>query len=73
MAEWDWSKMKTGDFGIVRNHVYTMKIGKIEGLGTGIADPDDPIVPPADKVKYAVHFHVNIQKWAVLPTQEWNW
>ncbi len=73
MAEWDWKQMKTGDFGIVRNHVYTMKIGSIKGLGTGISDPDVPIVPPADKVKYAVHFHVNIQKWAVLPTQEWNW
>lgn len=73
MDEWDWSVMKTGDFGIVRNHVYTMKIGSITGLGTGIANPDVPIVPPADKVKYAVHFHVNIQRWAVLPTQEWNW
>lgn len=72
-AEWDWKSMKTGDFGIVRNHVYTMKIGKIEGLGTGIADPTEPIVPPADKVSYAVHFHINIQRWAVLPTQEWNW
>ncbi len=72
-TEWNWQAMKTGDFGIVRNHIYTMKIGSIKGLGTGIADPDVPIVPPADKVKYAVHFHVNIQRWAVLPTQEWNW
>ncbi len=70
--DWDWTKMKTGDFGVVRNHVYSLKIGKIEGLGTGIKNPDEPIVPPADKVGYKVHFHVNIQKWAVLPTQNWN-
>jgi len=72
MAEWDWSKMETGDFGIVRNHIYEMQIGKIVGLGTGIKDPDEPIVPPADKVGYQVHFHVNIQKWAVLPVQTWD-
>jgi len=72
MDEWDWTKMETGDFGVVRNHIYTLNIGKIEGLGTGIKDPDEPIVPPADKVGYQVHFHVNIQKWAVLPTQQWD-
>lgn len=71
--EWDWSKMRTGDFGLVRNHIYTVKIGKIEGLGNGIKDPNDPLLPSADKVGYEVHFHVNIQKWAVLPTQNWDW
>jgi len=73
MSEWDWTKMETGDFGIVRNHIYTLKVNGISGLGTAIKDPDDPIVPPADKVGYEVHFHVNIQKWAVLPVQEWSW
>lgn len=73
MADWDWSKMKTGDFGIVRNHIYTINIEKIAGLGTGIISTDDPLLPPTDKVSYAVKFRVNIQKWATLPTQSWEW
>lgn len=71
--KWDWSQMKTGDFGIVRNHVYTIEVGKITGLGTGIIDVNDPLLPPTDKVSYAVRFRVNIQKWATLPKQVWNW
>lgn len=73
MADWDWSKMKTGDFGIVRNHIYTINIQTIAGLGTGIISTDDPLLPPTDKVSYAVKFRVNIQKWATLPTQNWEW
>lgn len=73
LADWDWSKMKTGDFGIVRNHVYTINIQTIAGLGTGIISTDDPLLPPTDKVSYAVKFRVNIQKWATLPTQTWEW
>ena len=73
MEDWDWSKMKTGDFGVVRNHVYTIQIGTISGLGTGIIDTDDPLLPPTDKVSYSVKFRVNIQKWATLPTQTWDW
>lgn len=73
MADWDWSKMKTGDFGIVRNHIYTINIQTIAGLGTGIISTDDPLLPPTDKVSYAVKFRVNIQKWATLPIQNWEW
>lgn len=73
MADWDWSKMKTGDFGIVRNHIYTINIQTIAGLGTGIINTDDPLLPPTDKVSYAVKFRVNIQKWATLPIQNWEW
>lgn len=73
MAEWDWSIMKTGDFGIVRNHIYTIQIDNIAGLGTGIINNTDPLLPPTDKVGYAVRFRVNIQKWATLPVQKWEW
>ncbi len=73
MAEWNWSIMKTGDFGIVRNHIYTIQIDNIAGLGTGIISNTDPLLPPTDKVGYAVRFRVNIQKWATLPVQKWEW
>lgn len=73
MADWDWSQMKAGDFGIVRNHVYTVNVSKIAGLGTGIRNADHPLLPSAEKVGYNVHFDVNIQKWALLPVQNWEW
>ena len=73
MDEWDWAAMKTGDFGIVRNHIYTIQIDNIAGLGTGIINDTDPLLPPTDKVSYAVKFRVNIQKWATLPVQKWEW
>lgn len=73
MADWDWSIMKTGDFGIVRNHIYKIQVNTISGLGTGIISDTDPLLPPTDKVSYAVKFRVNIQKWATLPTQQWDW
>lgn len=73
MADWDWSKMKVGDFGVVRNHIYNIEVNKIAGLGTGIINESDPLLPPTDKVGYDVHFHVNIQKWATLPKQTWEW
>ena len=73
MADWNWTAMKTGDFGIVRNHIYTIQIDNIKGLGTGIINRTDPLLPPTDKVSYAVKFRVNIQKWATLPVQSWEW
>jgi len=73
MAEWDWSKMKAGDFGIVRNHVYTINVTSITGLGTGIIDDDDPLLPSADKIGYNIHFDIFIQKWGMLPEQTWEW
>ncbi len=73
MSEWDWSLMKAGDFGIVRNHVYTVNVSSIAGLGTGILAETDPLLPSADKIGYNIHFDIFIQKWAVLPTQNWEW
>jgi len=73
MSEWDWSQMLAGDFGIVRNHVYTVNVGKIAGLGTGIRNDDHPLLPSADKIGYNIHFDIHIQKWALLPPQQWEW
>ncbi len=73
MDDWDWSQMRAGDFGVVRNHVYSIQIDRIAGLGTGVISPDDPLLPTTDKVSYAVKFRVNIQKWATLPVQKWEW
>lgn len=66
----DWSKVRVGDFGVVRNHSYDIDVTSITGLGTGIADPNDPIVPPVDTKDYYVGYRLNILNWALVPTQE---
>lgn len=65
----DWSKVRVGDFGMVRNHSYSINVTEIKGLATGIGGVDDPIVPPADTKDYYVAYKVRILKWAVVPQQ----
>ncbi len=65
----DWGKVRVGDFGMVRNHSYSINISSITGLATGIAGVDDPIVPPAETKDYYVAYKVRILKWAVVPVQ----
>lgn len=65
----DWSKVMVGDFGMVRNHSYSIEVNSIKGLATGIGGSSDPIVPPADTKDYYVAYKVRILKWAVVPQQ----
>lgn len=60
---------KLGQYGIVRNHCYNIKINGIEGLGTGISDPDAPIVPNIDNDNYLVKTEIRVQRWRVVPEQ----
>lgn len=68
-SEFDWNKVCTGDFGIVRNHSYKIQVNSISGLGNGIPDPNDPIVPPTDPEEYFIGARLIILNWAVVPTQ----
>lgn len=65
----NWNIVRVGDFGIVRNHSYNIQVTKISGIGTGIGDPDDPIIPPTDTQDYYVAYRMNILKWAIVPQQ----
>lgn len=65
----EWSKVRVGDFGMVRNHSYSINVSEINGLASGIGGKDIPIVPPATKDDYFVAYSVKILKWAVVPTQ----
>lgn len=65
----NWNNVMVGDFGLVRNHVYSIKVTTIKGLGTAIADPNDPTVPPAETTDYFVAYRLNILNWAIVPTQ----
>ena len=64
-----WSNVKSGDFGIVRNHVYTIKANVIQGLGNAIPREDDPIVPPTDPNEYFIGARIYVLNWAIVPTQ----
>lgn len=60
-----WANMRLGDLGIVRNHVYTLNVNSISGLGTGLRDDDQPILPPKDAVNQWVAVRLNILSWNV--------
>lgn len=67
---YQWKNMRVGDLGIVRNHVYTLNISTIAGLGTGLRSDDQPIVPPVGEIKQYVAARLNILAWNVVP--EWD-
>ena len=65
----DWTKVMSGDFGLVRNHFYSIEVSTIQGLGNGIPDFDDPIVPPTDPEEYFIGARIVVLNWAVVPKQ----
>lgn len=65
----DWSKVRIGDLGLVRNHSYTLGVQAIKGLATGIDKLDYPIVPPADVDDYWISYRINILNWRIVPKQ----
>lgn len=66
----DWTKVQSGDYGLVRNHLYSIDVTKISGLGYGIPRDDDPIVPPTDPDKYYIGARIVVLNWAIVPRQE---
>lgn len=66
---YNWAEMRVGDLGVVRNHVYTINVGKIAGLGSGLRSDDQPIVPPVHAFKQYVAVRLNILAWNIVPQQ----
>ena len=59
-GKYQWSKMRVGDLGIVRNHVYSITVNSISGLGTGVRSLDQPIVPPITQMdQYLSLIHIS--------------
>lgn len=67
--DFDWTAVQSGDFGLVRNHIYSIIVDNINGLGNGIPDPTVPIVPPTDPEEYFIGARVIVLNWAVVPAQ----
>lgn len=53
--------------GVVRNHIYDLELNSIEGLGTPVVDPDEPIDPekPVDELFY-LSAKINILSWKLV-------
>lgn len=69
-GQYDWANMGIGALGLVRNHVYSLTVNKVEGLGTGLRDPEQPIIPAKDAVNQYIAMRLNILAWNVV--NSWN-
>lgn len=65
---YNWKNMRLGDLGLVRNHVYTVEVTGITGLGTGLRDPEQPIIPAKETVNQYVAVRLNVLAWNVVPS-----
>lgn len=61
---------KLGQYGIVRNHSYTIGVKSIDGIGTAIGDPEAPIIPNVNTETYYVNAQMRVQRWRVVPVQD---
>lgn len=59
--------------GVVRNHIYSLTLQSIKGLGTPVFDPQDIIIPdkPSDEDTYYLAAKINVLAWK-LATQNVN-
>ena len=58
------STYETAQYGVVRNHNYTVNISDdLKGIGTGVWDVDEPIVPVTLDSDYVVSVHVTVAPW----------
>lgn len=64
--EFNAKTVMLGDYGVVRNHIYDLSINKIEGLGTGIGDINQPIVPPTKNDQYYISARLRILEWRLV-------
>lgn len=59
---------KTGEYGMVRNHVYDIKIDGITGFGTPVYEPSEIITPekPEEDVALNLSARINILAWRLV-------
>lgn len=57
-----------GQYGVVRNHIYSLDITKISSIGDGVFDIDDELINPEDPKtpNYYVESQINILSWKVV-------
>lgn len=64
-AEYKGNYIQEGQYGVLRNHWYQITVNDIIGLGWGITNPEEPIVPQLRTDKVGVSFEVKVCPWHV--------
>lgn len=61
------TEAEKGLYGVVRNHIYEVKINSVKGLGTPVLNPDEVIIPqkPKDDDTF-IAAQVNVLSWRVV-------
>ncbi|MCD8291085.1 MAG: Mfa1 family fimbria major subunit [Prevotella sp.] len=63
-------EIETGNYGVVRNHHYVVTINALDGLGWGIYDPEEVIIPQEeyedDLTRHSLDAETNILSWKVV-------
>ena len=55
------------NYGVVRNHAYSIAINKVAGMGTPVIDETKPINPTKpETVEYELSAQINILKWKIV-------
>lgn len=60
------SEIKTGMFGVVRNHWYQVSVGAIRNLGHSVYRPHEHIIPPSDATRYMIGSSIKILSWRIV-------
>lgn len=56
----------TGNYGVVRNHNYTLTVEGLSGIGTAVPDQDEPIVPIRTPGDYQLSAYITVSPWRQL-------
>ncbi len=60
------TKVLEANYGVVRNHIYSVSITSVTNIGHGIYDPDEVIVPQPDVKKYSLTAEIHVLSWKVV-------
>lgn len=64
-ADYKNNYIQEGQYGVLRNHWYQITVNGITGLGWGITNPEEAIVPQLRTDKAGVSFKVEVCPWHV--------
>ena len=53
----------TGNYGVVRNHNYTVTVAGLTGIGTPVPDVTEPIVPRRTPGEYQLSVYITVSPW----------
>lgn len=56
----------TANYGVVRNHNYTITVSGLSGIGMGISQEDERILPVRDASDYQVSVYTTVSPWQQL-------